>query len=533
MRAVALLGACVLVFAACSKAGVPAQPHGSTLVVAVPAEPVSLNPLYLEGELGYVISELGYSYLTNYDAHGSVVPDLANQVPTLANGGISRDGTRITYRLRRGVRWADGAALTSRDVAFTYRAIMNPANAIPSRYGYDRVAGVDAPDDRTVVVRLRSSYSPIVSYFFGGDSNYPILPAHLLAALRNLNHASFGDAPVGSGPYAFARWSRGDYISAKANPSYFAGRPAIDRVTLRFLHDSSTTVAQLMTREVDATFFADVTRIATLREIPDHRIVVTPVPYFYALLFNVTDPLVGDRAVRRAFAGAIDRRALVAKMTHGLYDAGTGMRGLFTWAFDPRVGNVPYDPRAAEAALASEGWIPGPDGIRVKGGRRLELELALRTGMEIDAGFATLIAAQERAVGIDVTLKQYAREQFLALGGPITQGRYQIALYGYQSSYDPDVSWLLACSQRGPHGFNDARYCNAAVDRALRDAAASFDRATRARDYRFVQRQILTDLPYEFLCQISEIDVIPSRLQGYDPPLLSPFRTIARWHFRP
>ncbi len=533
MRIAAFLCGCAMFFAACSKAGIPTQSNRATLIVAVPAEPVSLNPLYLEGELGYVVSELGYSYLTNYDAHGNVVPDLASQVPTLRNGGVSHDGTRITYRLRRGVRWADGTALTSRDVAFTYRAIMSPANNIPSRYGYDQVAGIEVPDERTVVVRLRRAYSPIVSYFFGGDSNYPVLPAHLLARLPNLNHATFNDAPVGSGPYAFARWSRGDYITASANPSYFAGRPAIDRITLRFLHDSSTTVAQLTTREVDATFFADVTRIATLREIPDHRIVVTPVPYFYALLFNITDPLAGDGAVRRAFARAIDRRALVAKMTHGLYDADTGMRGLFTWAFDPHLGNLPYDPRAAERALASDGWIPGPDGIRIKGGRRLELEIALRTGMEIDAGFATLIAAQERAVGIDVTLKQYAREQFLALGGPITQGRYQVALYGYQSSYDPDVSWLLACSQRGPHGFNDARYCNTAVDRALREASSSFDRATRSRDYRFVQRQVLTDVPYDFLCQISEVDVIPSILMGYDPPLLSPFRTVARWHFRP
>ncbi len=532
MRAAAFLCGCALLLSACSRVGVPSQTHRSTLVVAVPAEPISLNPLYLEGELGYVVSELGYSYLTNYDAHGNVVADVAAEVPTRANGGISHDGIYITYRLRRGVRWADGTALTSRDVAFTYRAIMNPANAVPSRYGYDQVAGIATPDERTLVVTLNRPYSPIVSYFFGGDSNYPIVPAHVLARFPNLNHAAYNEAPVGSGPYIFTRWARGDSIAATANSGYYAGRPAIDRIVLRFTHDSSTTVAQLMTGEVDATFFADVTRITTLREIPNHRILVTPVPYFYALMFNAADPLTGDRAVRRAFALAIDRRALVEKMTHGLYDAGTGMRGLFTWAFDPHAGNVPYDPRAAGAVLARDGWLPGLDGIRMKGGHRLELEIALRTGMEIDTGFATLIAAQERAAGIDVSLKQYAREQFLALGGPIAQGHYQIGLYGYQSSYDPDASWLLACSQRGPHGFNVARYCNASVDRALSEASASFDRATRVRDYRFVQRQILADVPYDFLCQISEIDVIPSHLQGYGPPLLSPFTTVAGWHFR-
>jgi peptide/nickel transport system substrate-binding protein len=422
--------------------------------------------------------------------------------------------------------------LTSRDVAFTYRAIVNPANIIPSRYGYDQVAAVDTPDTLTVVVRLKRPYSPIISYFFGGDSNYPVLPAHLLASLPNLNHAAFNEAPVGSGPFAFARWSRGDAIETKANATYYAGRPGLDGVTLRFVHDSSTTIAQLTTHEVDAAFATDVARIDELRAVPNHRVVVTPVPYFYAVLFNVTDPLLSDGAVRHAFALAIDRRSLVGKVTHGLYDPDTGMRGLFTWAFDPRAGNVPYDPRAAADLLSRDGWIPGPDGIRVKSGRRLEIQLATRTGMQIDSEFAVIVAAQERAVGIDVEQKRYSPEQFFATDGPIMQGRYQAGIYGYQSSYDPDVSWLLACSQRGPNGFNDARYCNAAVDRALRDGSSSFDRASRMRDYAFVQRQILADLPYDFLCQTSQIDVIPTNLEGYDPPLLSPFTSIARWRLR-
>ncbi len=522
--------ACIAALAACSKAGPAPSAHGNSLVVAYSQEPVSLNPLYLEGAVSYAVSEIGFSYLTNYDSHGNIVADLAG-VPTLANGGISRDGTRILYTLRRGVKWQDGTAFTSRDVAFTYRAIMNPANNIPSRYGYDQAAGVDTPDAYTVVVRLKHPYSPIVSYFFGGDSNYPILPAHLLASLPNLNHAAFNELPVGSGPFAFARWARGDAIYARANAAYYAGRPGLDGVTLRFVHDSSTAIAQLTTGEADAVFAADVSRIAELRTIPNHRVVVTPVPYFYAVLFNLTDPVAGDAAVRRAFALAIDRRSLVAKVTHGIYDPDTGMRGLFTWAFDPRVGNVPYDPRAAADLLSRDGWIPGPDGIRIKNGLRLEMQVATRTGMQVDSELAVLVAAQERAVGIDVEQKRYAPEQFFATDEPIMQGRYPTAIYGYQSTYDPDASWLLACSQRGPNGFNDARYCNASVDRALRDGASSFDRASRMRDYAFVQRQILADLPYDFLCQISQIDVIPTRLEGYDPPLLSPFTSIARWRY--
>jgi peptide/nickel transport system substrate-binding protein len=355
--------------AGCARAGHPPT-HAGALVIAIPQEPASLNPLYLEGILSYTIGELGYSYLTNYDSRGSVVPDLA-AVPTLENGGISAGGMRVTYRLRHHLTWQDGAPLTSRDVRFSYRAIMNPSNAISSRYGYDQVASVETPDAYTAVVILKHPYSPIVSYFFGGDSNYPILPAHLLARYANLNRVAYDAAPIGSGPYRLSRWVRGDRLNLEANERYYAGKPAIARIGLRFVRDSSTTIDQLLTGEVDATFFADVSRIATLRTIPNHRVVVTPVPYFYAMPFNVTDPVVKDPTVRRAFALAIDRHALVDKVSHGLYDADTGMRGLFTWAFDPRAGNVPYDPQRARALLVRDGWIDGPGETRVKRGRRL------------------------------------------------------------------------------------------------------------------------------------------------------------------
>ncbi len=516
-------------FGACTRTGVPPRPPA--LVIAVAQEPVSLNPLYLQGTIGYAISELGYTYLTNYDSNGNVVPDVAVTVPTLANGSISSDGERIIYRLRRDVSWQDGAPLNSRDVVFTYRAIMNPLNAVPSRYGYDRVASVEAPGPYTVVVKLNRPYSPIIAYFFGGDSNYPILPAHLFARYTSLDRVAYNAAPIGSGPYRFTHWARGDRLELAANPRYHGGRPTIARISLRFIHDPSTTINQLLTNEVDATFFADVSRIATFRALPHHRIVATPVPYFTALTFNVADPITNAPAVRQAFALAIDRHALVAKVTHGVYGADTGMRGLFTWAFDPRAGSPRYDPQSAQALLAREGWIAGADGIRVKNRRRLQLQLAFRAGSDIDAGFVALISENERAVGIDVTTKRYSREEFIAQNGPLSQGRFQVALFTYQSTYDPDASWLLSCDQRAPNGFNFARYCNPAVDRALQRAVYLFDRATRRRAYSFVQRQLLTDVPYDFLCQVSEIDVLPSNLEGYERPLLSPYNSVGRWRW--
>ncbi len=521
----------VLAFAACTRQGHQPSRAPGTLVVALRQEPNTLDPLLLEGTGAYTFGELLYSYLTNYDSQGRIVGDVALEAPTPANGGVSSDGKRITFHLRHGVRWQDGTPVTSRDVVFTYHAIMSPANNVSTRFGYDEIASIAAPDPYTVVITLREPYAPIISDFFGGDSNYPILPAHLLASAPSLNHVPFNEKPVGSGPYQLARWDRGDRITLRANAGYHAGAPRISRLVLPFEPDDSTTIERLQTGEIDAAFNQDASRIAELRAIPNHRVVVTPVPYFYALAFNLKNPVLADVAVRKALAMAIDRRTLTQKISGGLYHAGTAMRGLFTWAYDPHVAQTPYDPAQAAALLTRDGWKPGAGGIQVKNGRRLSLQLSFPNGEDITTRFAVAIAAEARAVGIELTLRGYERSQYVAHDGPILSGHYQISLYDYQGAYDPDPTWLLGCAERSPNGFDFAQYCNPEVDALLRRAAASYDRAQRRALYAQVQERIAADLPYDFICQISEVDVVPDDLGGFARPILSPFNSASSWYW--
>jgi peptide/nickel transport system substrate-binding protein len=521
-----------LAFAGCTTQQARGLRHGhDTLVVAIRQEPIALNPLLLEGTTSYTIGPLLYSYLTNYDAKGNAAGDLAIAAPSLANGGVSPGGTRITYHLRRGMRWEDGTPITAADVLFTYHAVMNPANNVPERYTFDLITSIAAPDPYTVVITTKHPFAPIIGYFFGGDSNYQILPAHLLAQYANLNAVPFNATPIGSGPYRLERWDRGDRLVLAANSAFHAGKPAIDHLVLPFVQQDSTTINELQSGDVDAAFLLDASRVHELRAIPNHRVVVTPVPYFYALAYNFDDPLLADAAIRKAIGLAIDRESLTRKITQGTYRARTAMAGLFTWAYDPGGDTERYDPAAAAAMLARDGWMPGPDGIRVKDGKRLHLELAFPAGSDITTRFATAIAAEVRAVGIDLSQRSYDRNQFIANDGPVMQGRYQVSLYDYQATWDPDASWLLACNQKAPHGFNLARYCDPAIDVLLQRAASSFERATRIADSRAIERLVAQDQPYYFICQISEVDVLPSSLDGFEAPLLSPFNSVARWRW--
>jgi len=201
------------------------QSGGSRLVMAMAQEPASLNPLTMSGPATAVVVPLLYSYLLTLDEHDNLQPDVAREIPSSVNNGISADGLLVTYHLRHDVTWHDGHPLTARDIVFTFEAIMNPRNNVVSRSGYDDVARVEAAGQWTVKVHLRQRYAPILSTFLAPNQNYAILPAHLLASRADLNQTPFNASPIGSGPYRVVAWRRGDQLSLRETFATTRDRP--------------------------------------------------------------------------------------------------------------------------------------------------------------------------------------------------------------------------------------------------------------------------------------------------------------------
>ncbi|MBV8354000.1 MAG: peptide ABC transporter substrate-binding protein, partial [Candidatus Eremiobacteraeota bacterium] len=231
--------AVALVAAVCAIASpVPAQPARNpwtipgTLRVAVTIAPRSLNPILTTTAVEFDLARFCFDGLLATTPAGVPSPNLATEVPSLRNGGISRDGKAIRYRLRHGVRWHDGAPFTSRDVAFTWRAIMNPATNLQNRLGYDQVAGVETPDAYTVVFHMKRPFSPALDSLMGYAV---VIPAHLLEKYPDLNHVDFNGAPVGTGPFKFVRWVRGDRIEYEAYDRYHLGKPRLQRVVVKLI----------------------------------------------------------------------------------------------------------------------------------------------------------------------------------------------------------------------------------------------------------------------------------------------------------
>src|SRR5581483_3910708 len=186
--------ACLLaaLAAACSKAGSPGEASGrhpwtqpGVLRVAVVQEPKSLNPLLATTTTDGFIDRLMFEPLITADSRGNPLPMLAVRVPTTSNGGISRDGLTVTYRLRNDAKWSDGVAVSSADVKWSWKAIVNPDDNVISRHGYDVIRSIDTPDARTVVVHLKRRFAPFINTFFAeSDQPYDVAPAHVLSRYR-------------------------------------------------------------------------------------------------------------------------------------------------------------------------------------------------------------------------------------------------------------------------------------------------------------------------------------------------------------
>ena len=526
----------VVCMTSCSQPALgPRGPSQTFTFTGLAGEPDSLNPLVSTSSDLYDFSHLYISSLLEVDNFGRLIPELARVVPTTANGGISRDGMTITYHLRRGLKWQDGVALTSRDVLFTYRAMISPKNNVPTHTGYDHIASVKTPDALTVVVRLAKPFSPILSYFETAQGITGVLPAHVLERYSDLNRVPFNVLPLGSGPYRVVEWQHGDHITLEANRLYWRGKPHIYRIVYKIVPDHNTQVQQLKTHEVDAYFNVDPQLLPEVRSIPRLTLTLTPIPDFHYLHFNLRDPILRDVRVRRAIALAVDRSKLVAAATHGAGIAVDGDQPVLSWAYDPTLPHLRYDPEAARNLLAEAGWKTTPSGPRAKSGVPLTLQLAISPPHVGGSRLAATVVQEDlHAIGVAVRIKEYPPGLLWATpqsGGPLMSGRYQMAYNAWWVlGPDPDDSWNLACDQLPPTGQNMYFWCNRRADAAMHDALNTFDAQQRKLDYSIVQHELVRDVPLLPLWQVKRPDAYTPRLRGVSPsPAGSTFWNAWAW----
>ena len=344
-----------------------AQKSGGTLVYLVQPEPPSMaSYISTSGPIGLVAPKI-YEGLFDYDTAGKMIPVLAESYE------MSADGKTVTFKLRKGVSWHDGKPFTSADVQFS---IMNVLKEVHPRgpNSFKEVSSIDTPDSHTAVFNLDNPAPYMMRAFSAYES--PMVPKHHLEG-QDLKGAKLGNNPVGTGPYKFVEWKKGQYIRLDKNEDYWGSDgPYLDKIVGRFVPDASTRTAAMENGEVLYAAYNAIPNIDAVRLKERDDIGVTTDGYSMinpmALIeFNTKEGPFVDAAVRRAISTAIDRQFMIDTIFFGYGKPATSAlsSNFSATGLHAKMPNYPAngDIAAANKILDDAGYAKDGNGVRMKG----------------------------------------------------------------------------------------------------------------------------------------------------------------------
>lgn len=465
-------------------------PPGGTLVVLADREPDALNPLTFESLPASQVAHLLFRTLARRDTVlGEYVPDLAE------SWALSPDSASVILKLRRDVRWHDGVPVTAEDVVWSIRQQKSDEVASTRQGEIAGIGEVTAPDSFTVRAELVRPGPYTV------NSLLEVMPApkHLLDTVppARLRFSPFGRNPVGNGWFRFGGWQQGQQISLLANEDAPEGRPALDRVIMRFIPDMNAAVTELLAGQGDL-----------LPKLPPEqmeRVEAAPNVDLYSgarvrpawIAWNTKRPPVDDPRVRRALLMGIDRPSV----TKGLFGE-VGEPALTPFPerlreHSPGVRPIPYDPQGAARLLEQAGWRDANgDGIRDKNGRPLRLEVDYIATDQTRQDVLVAAQAMLRRIGVDLVLRPFESTAWVER---LRNGEFQGSLWGW--GYGPGVvgsnaEVVFHSRSIPPNGPNFAAYSNPRVDALIDSALVTYDTAQARQIWRQIEQQITDDAVY-------------------------------------
>lgn len=496
-----------------------AAPALKVVRMAFPQEPDNLNPYYTNMWFAGILNRFYIATgLIEFNEKAEPVLLIAKEMPTLANGGLSKDGKVITYKLRENVSWSDGVPLTADDYVFTYQMIMSDKNTVISRDPYDLMVKVEAKGKYTLVVTFKEAYAPWLAKVFTNVGGAGALPKHILEPVfkkdGTIDRAEWNRKPtVGVGPFLFKEWQSGSNLVFEANPKYWQGKPKLDQIFVKIVPDDAAQLASIKAGDSDFGTFLSYTDMPDLQKLGTVNLVSAPSGYQEGLWINLsTEPKTAghialqDVNVRRALVMAIDRQKIVKDLLGGLTKVSATFWENMPYA-DPSIKLLAFNPEGAKKLLDAAGWIVGKDGIREKtiAGKVIKLKLRyVTTTREVRKNCQVVIQQMLRAVGIDVELINHQSDLFFAgynENGPIALGQYDLEQHSSNPAFpDPDTTmWTIReiPTEANPSGINNQGIVDKELDALFSQQILTVDAKARIQLFYKIGK-IMTDKVYWF-----------------------------------
>ena len=492
---------------------------GGQLTVGTSQELESFNPLmpFIEAQRG--VQTCMFDALWRIDPQGNYIPNLAAEIPTQSNGGISKDGLLFTVKLRKNVKWHDGQAFTAKDVVTHWQTILNPKVKVFSTSGYDQIESMSAADDFTVKFKMKAAYAPIMVAL----SDMYITPEHILSKSADINKDEFNTKrPIGTGAFKFVEWVPGDHLTLEANRSYHGPGPYLDRVNFRFTPDLNVLYTQLKTGEIDILGLDGIPAdlFSEAKALPNVKAYAIQGFSWEALCPNMLLPLFQDKRVRQAIYAGIDKKPIIDKVWLGLMVEAETYIAPHNWAYNPKVkGHHKYSPEKASQLLEEAGWKIGSDGIRVKEGKRLSFENACTAGNKQREQMQQILQQQLRQIGVEFVINN--KPAAVLFGDFFRLSKFETIFNGMPvAAGDPDLTLRLHSKYipaKGGMGRNSVAYENPKVDQLLEAGMREVNRDARKKIYGELQEILVDELPYLPIFHYTTLRGTRDHVQGFRP----------------
>lgn len=468
--------------------------RGGTLIVALSSDVDGLDPHRTVASPTFDVVKSIYDTLVDVDQAGALVHGLAESWEP------SEGGLRWTFKLREGVKFHNGQAMTSADVAFSFEQILSEES--PRSKDFADIARVETPDDHTVVFVLKEPSPAFVSNLALGWA--AIVPREAAEGLR--------DHPVGTGPFQFVEWGPDSHITLKRFADYWVpGQPYLDRIEFRIITDPAVQLTSLKAGEIDVAPVLP-QNAAELKAAPQIQVLsapVNPVATVTLLAINNARKPFDDVRVRRALNYAVDKQALIEAVQFGFAGPiGSHMPPVSEYYVDLN-DTYPYDPAKARALLAEAGY---PNGF--------ETTITF-ANFDLHRGNAEVIASQLAQVGVKATLQSMELATWLE---QVYRGRdYELNTLSHSGRLDPDP-FLNRLTCGGKEDY--LNYCNPEYDELIWQGASTTDVARRKEIYAKAQRLLAEGAASVWLYTPHVIFGAQQNVHGYT------FRPISGMDFR-
>jgi peptide/nickel transport system substrate-binding protein len=469
-----------------------APKSGGTLVLGENGdEPACLDPHQLSTTNTTVVGRPIFDSLLWQDAEGKLQPWLASAWK------ISDDGLTYTFTLRKGVKFHDGSVWNAEALKANFEHMRDPATKSPLAAGYIApYKDSKVVDESTLEVHLTSPYSAFLN----------VLAQSYLAMIspKQLKEdpGSTCEHPIGSGPFVFDKWTKGQSITYRKNPDYAWGPtgrtgPAyLDHLEIRFLAEDATRYNALLSGEVNVIDNTPPTSVEDVKANADLSFTSVDRPgHPFSVWLNTGRAPFADQKVRQALTLAVDRKAIIDSVSFGQWKVATG----FVTPSTPdhaEGGQIAYDPTQAARLLDEAGWTAkDKDGIRVKNGKRLTA-VALDTGVN-PQNTQILVQAQAAAAksGIEIKIENVTAQ---VSSDRTAKGDFDVSV-GIWTTNTADVLWIQYSSKNittaERRGQNTTRLADDQLDKLFEQARAATDATRRAAIYGQAQSRLIELAP--------------------------------------